>query len=184
MTERNHDNEGRRILKREGFGQHLEEEDGVSIRVVKEAYDLIAEEVIAFLLGERVPEKNIFAAYMPEELGDDVVITALKTEGRDRYLFFSEDTDAPDSVSVELRQLVSTSGEADIQDVFEGDLLCLVILAKSKIVKIEFEILEKEGNDLAVRSVLIASEGGYFVRIPDNGMIESWNVLWDDSADE
>jgi len=184
MAERDHDAAARRLLSREGFGQHLDYAEGVSIDVSEEKTEFILAEVIAFLLGERVPEKNIFKEHLPSEAGDDADVVALKTEGEDRYFLFTEDADAPDSLSIELRDLGHTAGESGVQDVFSGDLIFLVILDKPQIARVEFEVITEKDSGFAMRSVLIESEGGYFVRISDNGTIQSWNAFWEDDTDE
>jgi len=168
-----HNQRARRLLEEiEGEGFIGVERDEQTT-VVHEAKHLNILDALRFLLGDRDFGENVFEFSQREWQNTTGLI--LRARGaQDHHLFVWEENSRSGFVKVQLRKVEDFQEGKENQVVTFGVCMYQVVLSRQKILTVRFEITKVKVpvGECMIRSVLIENEGGWFVYISDDGMMQ------------
>jgi len=166
--ETNHSERAAHILRGMGIEVESEEDFIVTTERVMPELDLL--EAALYLLGERERDDNLFRVEMIDGSGSEVlVLRADRVE--DRYIYFQEEVETPNSVWIEAYSNQDFSEET-LSELTMDPYLWHIDITRSRIFQVNFQKVEIKSCELFMRMVMVQLEGGYFISICDNGLFE------------
>lgn len=171
-----HDERARRLLRGTGYEGLVGAETSEQTIVVHQATHLDTLRALEFLLGEREFDKNIFECSDPGR-PNAKGLTLQACGAADKHLFVWEDESEPDFLKLQLRKITEIKDfgeEKGSQEVTLTECAYHIVLSRRKILTVQFEITKVKASvgNRTIRRVRIENEGGWFIYISDDGMMQ------------